>query len=143
MLGYEGDFSWTSIDGTEPSTSAPFQHEVREPWLMTNRARLGYALTNWLIYATGGAATASLKVTDTDPTVPVSASETATLWGWTAGGGVEYAFTGNWSAKLEYLYVQLPSRTFLNPNPLGSAFDVNGFREQIVRVGLNYKFWTP
>lgn len=141
VIGIEGDFSWTNKHGSQPSVTPPFQHEVRERWLTTERARFGYAWNNWLAYATGGLAGVQVKVTDTNATTGVNASDTQDLWGWTVGGGVEYAFAGPWSAKLEYLYAQFPTKTFLNPNPLGAAFNVNGLHDHIVRVGLNYKFW--
>jgi outer membrane immunogenic protein len=72
--------------------------------------------------------------------------------GWTAGLGVETSLTWfgihapNWSIKLEYLYVDLGSvtNTFVAPNANGSAsYTFTGqdhFRENIVRVGLNYRF---
>ena len=62
-----------------------------------------------------------------------------TQTGWTAGAGVEYAFLGNWTAKLEYLYVDLGS------SDLGTAAVPNNvsFKENIVRAGLNYKFSGP
>jgi outer membrane immunogenic protein len=58
--------------------------------------------------------------------------------------GLEYAFMGNWSAKLEYLYLDFGTYTFASPQPSPTAFnwatDVQP-REHIVRVGLNYKFY--
>jgi outer membrane immunogenic protein len=57
--------------------------------------------------------------------------------GWTIGGGLEYAFMGNWSAKLEYLYVDLGSFN-------AAVIPTNvSFKENIVRAGLNYKFSGP
>jgi outer membrane immunogenic protein len=55
------------------------------------------------------------------------------MTGWTAGGGIEYAFTPNWTAKAEYLYVDFPSPSFT----AGSFKDT----ENVIRAGINYKFW--
>jgi outer membrane immunogenic protein len=61
--------------------------------------------------------------------------------GWVAGAGVEYAFLQNWSAKAEYLYVDLGSKVFLNPNTnLGGVPHIVTLNNHIVRVGLNYRF---
>jgi outer membrane immunogenic protein len=66
-------------------------------------------------------------------------SSSSDQMGWAFGGGLEYAFLSNWSAKIEYLYVDLGSFN------TGSAPLVNNvsFKESIVRGGLNYKFSGP
>ena len=57
-----------------------------------------------------------------------------TLVGWTAGAGIEYGFTQNWSVKLEYLYMDLASRTY-------SITGVdNGLHSSFLRLGVNYHF---
>ncbi|MGC1373111.1 MAG: outer membrane beta-barrel protein [Candidatus Sulfotelmatobacter sp.] len=70
--------------------------------------------------------------------------------GWTIGGGIEWSFAPNWSAKAEYLYYDLGSATYnlgtLNTTSTGLSFTRLGvsstadFRGNIVRVGLNYRF---
>ena len=62
--------------------------------------------------------------------------------GWTAGGGVEFALTPNWTAKVEYLYVDLGSQSC----PAGSCSysgpaTTVSLTENVVRAGINYKFW--
>ncbi len=60
-----------------------------------------------------------------------------TRTGWTIGSGVEAALGGNWTGKIEYLYVDLGNQNGLTPvtgSVLGS--DV---RAQVFRVGLNYR----
>ena len=59
--------------------------------------------------------------------------------GWTVGGGLEYAFTDNWTTKLEYLYVDLGNTTCNAACSGGDPFDVT-FKTSIVRGGVNYKF---
>ena len=74
------------------------------------------------------------------PAVALSASKDKV--GWTAGGGLEYAFLGNWSAKIEYLYVDLGSFDTGFAAPLRGE-PMSAFKENVVRAGLNYKFSGP
>jgi outer membrane immunogenic protein len=65
--------------------------------------------------------------------------------GWTAGAGMEWMFARNWSAKAEYLYVDLGKHaatgvTLPNAIPPGSYTASADFREHIARFGVNYKF---
>ena len=109
----------------------------------TVRARLGYAIDRTLIYITGGLAYGGLN------TNPLTGNTTSNA-GWTIGGGVEYAFTNNWTAKIEGLYVDTgeghQTRTFTNATgvvlPAGNytATTNGGGGGGVVRVGVNYKF---
>ena len=78
-------------------------------WLATFRGRLGYAFDRWLPYITGGGAYGNVKATASLPIAGLAASTSNNQFGWTVGAGLEYAFLGNWTAKLEYLYVDLGS----------------------------------
>src|SRR5262245_31325507 len=102
----------------------------------TLRARLGYAPGNWLVYATGGFAWTYNQLT------LVQLADDATidfpfLWrlGWTAGGGVEWAFAPNWSANIEYLYTKYGNSSVLFTNA-GLQF-TSDLSLQQVRRGLN------
>jgi outer membrane immunogenic protein len=109
----------------------------------TVRARIGYAIDRTLIYITGGLAYGGLN------TNPLTGDSTSNA-GWTIGGGVEYAFTNNWTIKLEGLYVDLSegrkTRAFFNPAggllPAGTytATTDSSSGAGLVRVGVNYKF---
>ena len=64
--------------------------------------------------------------------------------GWTAGAGVEGVISGNWTAKLEYLYMDLGSTSF-GPLTLAPASQIGAnvnsdFTDHILRVGVNYRF---
>ena len=84
-------------------------------------------------FVTGGAAFGDVKMT------PLGAPRKATTRiGWTAGGGLEYAFMGAWSAKIEYLYADLGKAT-CSAATCGTANDVT-FKTNIVRAGVNYHF---
>jgi outer membrane immunogenic protein len=121
-------------------------------WFGTVRGRAGYAAGPALFYVTGGLAYGNVKTTLTE-TVPAlaftaTASTSSTNAGWTIGGGAEIAMWGNWTAKTEYLYMDLGSTslsmTSIVPgggplNPVTHALN-SDVRAHIFRGGLNYHF---
>jgi outer membrane immunogenic protein len=121
VVGLEGDVQYADFgaDGTfDFDGDGVFDDDFdSSDWFGTVRARAGVAFDRALIYATGGFAFAD------DAT------------GWTVGGGVEYAFTNNLSAKIEGLYVNLEGDD-----------DFPGFDNEtdfgVVRAGLNFRFGT-
>jgi outer membrane immunogenic protein len=163
VLGIETDFSGTKLDGSEtiatnvppffPLTSSVSQDMS---FIGTTRGRLGWAWGNVLLYATGGAAYGhvsygyTLNNIASGGPVSVAASDSATQFGWTVGGGLEWGF-GAWSVKGEYLYYDLGSHTLtaacgsviggctgVAPTLFSTRFPDNG---SIARVGLNYRFY--
>ena len=70
-------------------------------WLATARARVGYAADRVLFFGTAGGAFADMQTTYS------GVQSSTTKAGWTAGAGVEWAFADNWTAKVEYLYIDL------------------------------------
>jgi opacity protein-like surface antigen len=75
----------------------------------------------------------------------VTISTSNSNWAWTAGLGAEWAFWGNWSARLEYDFVGLSSQSFTIPTAVGGLpandqFSGNNRNIQMVNVGINYKF---
>ena len=103
--------------------------------------RLGVAFDNFLIYGKGGFAAANNKISLT--AFGLTASDTRTHTGYTVGGGLEYGFTPNWSAKAEYLFAHYNSENYfavvLPPGVASGAFDVH-----TVKAGINYRFnWGP
>ena len=148
VLGLEANFEGTGLRGSRtapclPSLCGAFGASYAQslPWLGTLRPRVGYALGNWLLYATGGGA---LGQVDTNATAAVGSfvatdNRSQTRGGWTLGGGVEVELMAGWSAKIEYLYVDLGSRTttyLLNP-PIS---DVSRFTANVITAGVNYHF---
>jgi outer membrane immunogenic protein len=124
-------------------------------WFGTVRGRGGVLVTpQVLLYGTGGLAYGSIKSTGalagfTPGGVAVAAigSNSDTRVGWTVGAGVEGMITGNWTAKLEYLYMDLGrhnagSFTLAPGSTIGANVSSN-FRDHILRVGLNYRFGGP
>ncbi|MBN8969157.1 MAG: porin family protein [Rhizobiales bacterium] len=122
VFGLEGDLQ---ANGAE-DTFAPWKFS--NPWYGTVRGRIGYAFNNVLFYGTGGLAFGEIKGQT------FGLSESRTGMGWTVGLGAEFALNRNWSAKAEYLYVDLSQRDFtLDGLPHGYSFGV-------VRLGVNYHF---
>jgi outer membrane immunogenic protein len=92
------------------------------------RGRAGYALNNILFYGTAGLAFGELKGET------FGLTETHTNAGWTAGVGAEFGLAPNWSAKVEYLYIDLADSNFtITGLP-------NGYRFGLLRAGVNYHF---
>ena len=76
------------------------------------------------------------------PGPPPSGEFKYTRIGWTAGGGIETRLAGNWSARIEYLYVDLGDATETIAYPANSASFTTqtSFHTHMARVGLNYRF---
>ena len=126
VFGIEGDIDWANIRGS--AACAGTVCSTRNDWLGTVRGRLGYDLGRFMPYITGGLAAGNIR----SNIAGVGTSDT-TKAGWTVGGGIEAAFARNWSAKLEYLYVDFGR---------GGAIAGSSARatENVVRAGLNYRF---
>jgi outer membrane immunogenic protein len=105
VFGVEADIAASMVKG-DVICGVGGTCETKNEWLSTLRGRIGYAFDRWLPYITAGGAYGHTKATNTNLT-PGFQGASATPFGWTAGVGLEYAFLGNWSAKLEYLYVDL------------------------------------
>jgi outer membrane immunogenic protein len=137
VLGLEGDYDWTDV-GTSGGCAIITTCEVRNSYLATFRGRIGYAMDRFLPYITGGGAYGDIKAINS--VTPFALSAGTNNLGWTIGGGIEYAFLGNFSAKLEYLYVDLGS---FDPGFQTPAVANVNFTESIFRAGINYKFSGP
>jgi outer membrane immunogenic protein len=126
VFGVEGDFGWSNIRGSSACVATTCS--INNDWLGTARGRIGYAFDRVMPFVTGGAAFGNVK------TSVASVGDTEdTKLGWTVGGGVEAAIAGPWTAKAEYLYVDLGNTS--------SAVGFNAtFHTNIVRGGLNYRF---
>lgn len=136
VFGVEGDVSFSDIDGTG-DTSGGFNCntgcETEVSWFGTARGRLGYALDATLPYVTGGFAFGDAKG-------EVSSLGTIgkdTLTGWTAGAGIEHAFTPYLSAKVEYLYTDLGKLDLPDNCNFNCSTDI---KFSVVRIGVNFQF---
>jgi outer membrane immunogenic protein len=133
VVGGEGDIDWSSIKGTTTTGACPAGCTTGNSWLSTLRARVGYAADRFMPYVTGGGAFGNINAS-----TPGLAGGTATNVGWTVGAGVEFAINPHWSAKAEYLYVDLGK--FNCGAGCGAPSDNVSFTTSLVRGGINYRF---
>jgi outer membrane immunogenic protein len=159
VAGLEADIQGSGIEGsaersplfdTDAGAFVPgsfLSTEQKLSWFGTVRGRLGATVTpDLLLYATGGLAYGHVDASAntffrSDFQYPASVSKTKA--GWTAGAGAEWMFARNWSAKVEYLYLDLGNvsaigRSALTPDAV-ATYTWNT-RENIVRAGVNYHF---
>jgi len=122
VFGVEGDIQVSGAD----DTFAPWKFS--NPWFGTLRGRAGYAFNNVLFYGTAGLAFGELRGQT------FGWAESHTTAGWTIGGGAEVGLAPNWSAKLEYLYIDLSTTQFAITGVS------NGYSASVVRAGVNYRF---
>jgi outer membrane immunogenic protein len=165
VLGLEGDFGWTNAHGvgaetTDPGggtggsnagddgggttatlvpviTHAPNHYDVR--WTSHLRGRVGYAFDNWLIFAAGGFAAADLNFREGAISIDFvpTPNSGGKYYGWSIGGGVEWAFTRNLFARVEYFYDSYGHKDYVGA--LGDRYRVS-LTGQTVRGALGFKF---
>lgn len=135
--GVEGGYNWQrgafvfggetdiQLSGAD-DTLSPF--EFSNPWFGTLRGRAGVAFNNILLFGTAGLAYGDLRADSFNLT------ESHVSAGWTAGGGVEVAFSPRWSVKAEWLYLDLSDRSY---SLTGTN---NGLATDLLRMGVNYHF---
>jgi outer membrane immunogenic protein len=140
IFGAELTFSGTDLSqsAVSPFFPATDTYSTNLDWLGTVEGRVGYSWDRVMVFGKGGWAGSNATLKVTSP-VRGTASKSEFVDGWTIGGGIEYAFLGNFSAKLEYLYVDLGS---FNAAMVPAVNNVS-FKENIIRAGLNYKFSGP
>lgn len=138
VFGIEGDwaFGGTVATNDEPTIDTDLSFNN----IATLRARAGWAMDNTLLYITGG-----LAVVDMEFGAVMASTESDSKWvyGWTAGGGLEHAFTKNFRGRIEYLYVGLPDTDFSLTDTAADTLDATQTFNDIhmVRAGLTYNFW--
>ncbi len=153
VLGLEADIQGANIVG---GLSAPCPgglcnvlpltatYSQKVPWFGTVRARLGAAQNGWLVYVTGGYTYARLDTDASAAAGPATANYGLheTRSGWNLGTGIEVMLTGNWTARLEYLYLDLGRRSTSMSFPAVpvTIIDDARFGMHIARLAVNYKF---
>ena len=178
LIGVEADLQATGQNGTTPlsgalatvlgTTTVPLVITTtgslaqKLPWFGTARLRLGFLPTDrWMVYVTGGLAYGDIETTGNAAVTAVingaqligsgsaAVSSSVTNVGWTVGAGSEFVISGPWTAKLEYLYVDLGtvSNTFtgaFTTTVNGAVFPTiaisSHVTDNIFRGGVNYRF---
>jgi outer membrane immunogenic protein len=157
VWGLEADIQGTGEKGSRAFTfpgipgnfapglpAIPFALSQKIDWFGTVRGRAGVLVSpKVLLYVTGGLAYGEVDSNETIGLAGFSSSNTNV--GWTVGAGIEGVVAGNWTAKLEYLYIDLGtvSGSF---TPVAGVITSNyssHVTDNVLRVGLNYKFGGP
>jgi outer membrane immunogenic protein len=173
VIGSEWDWNWTGLkEDTALSSLDPFEESYFQvdqathkqfTWFSTARARLGFAWDRVMIYATGGLAYASYDAyTQVDWDVNRDYEDLPFYYrggyhenrfGYAVGGGLEWAFANNWTAKAEFLYLDFGSFDFKSPVDRLTSDELTDFtydawhtrvdaKEYVARIGINYLFHT-
>ena len=116
IVGLEGTFNWSDIDDSKGNAfgaaiPAPTKHRTSQNWLAALTPRIGYAFGNWLPYAKAGLAVAEYENSFTAASGRQFKRDHIHN-GWTAGLGVEYAFSPAWMLGVEYNYYSFNSKTY-------------------------------
>lgn len=156
VLGLEGEIGYLGLEGSRidpngvangtPDTTT----RVKSDFYSAVTGRLGLPMNNILFYGKGGGAFLDAKATTIDPCIapPVgcgigtlSMRGDETMFGWTAGGGIEWAYAANWTAKVEYAYFDFGELDTTGTSSFAEherqSIDVTA---QTVRVGVNYRW---
>ncbi len=133
VIGLEADISFASpLDSLETRID-PYRTSYN--YIATVRPRVGYQIGSFLPYVTGGLAWGATKIDQFDANGSTIGENSATHVGWTAGAGLEWPVTGNWTGKFEYDYIDLGAQTYNLP---AGALDVDP-RVHLFKLGLNYR----
>jgi len=135
VLGVEGTWSWSGMNTSSTAFGSTFNTNV--DWTATLTGRAGVAFDRWLVYGKGGVAWAADRFSTNFYTFPAAPELSDTRIGWTAGAGVEYAFAPQWSAKLEYNYMDFGTQHYSFAP--GTSTDIAQQVHQVM-FGINYKF---
>jgi outer membrane immunogenic protein len=139
VFGIEGDFNGTGIEGDDGGFGGALD-KTKLRWDGSVRGIVGFAPWDprWLVYGTGGWAFGNIEHSFDGVN---AASVDKTHSGWTAGGGIKYAFTPNWIAGVEYRYTKYQDELHATPVP---AFSRNvDLKTNEVTLRLSYKFGGP
>jgi len=167
VIGLEADGDWSNISGSTSTcgiaagaTTGCSNNNVKIDDFGTVRGRLGYAWSNVLLYGSGGWAWGGSTTTSSLTCVGAACPATSGAFtggnstssvdasGWAAGAGLEWAFTRNWTLRLEYLHVQFngvgenfrSSGTVAGVPFTSTASSSSNLEADTVRVGVNYLF---
>lgn len=153
VLGLEAEGGYMRLSGSRimkppPGLNDTLASSTVGDWYAVLAGRAGFAVDRALFYVKGGAAWIHTTngVLDTSG-VTLNTTTSHDAWGWAVGGGVEYAFTPNWSVKGEYLYLGV-AKTFrdtgvaLPPNVV-LYVDTSIPNIHTAKIGVNYRFGGP
>lgn len=153
VFGVQGDFAGADINGTTPCVVF-LSCTTQSDWLATVSGRIGaVVMDRGLVYAKGGAAWLNSTHSVSAPALlgggggltQITSAE-STAWGWLVGLGTEWMITRNWTAFIEYNYIEFDTKNEAFPIAFGGgapAFTINADLKNklsVAKVGVNYKF---
>jgi outer membrane immunogenic protein len=139
VFGVEGQFSWADFEGSSICPGVTFTCKTNIDFLATLAGRIGFAAANWLFYVKGGAAWIDEEFKATDGFFVFKGSSDEI--GWMVGAGIEYGFTPNWSAKVEYNFMDFGSERIAFVDQFGFRDDFDRDQQvHLVKFGINYRF---
>jgi outer membrane immunogenic protein len=145
VFGAEWTFDGSSLDRTSNAVATPrgtLQATFSTPWISSLAARFGYAWDRTLIYGKVGGGWVDNKLTVSNLTTGLSASATNSRSGLLLGVGGEYAFSPNWTVKVEYDHINLGTWTS-GASPIAGD-TISAKRDvDMITGGFNYKFQGP
>jgi outer membrane immunogenic protein len=130
VFGVEADAAWSDLKRSETIFGITAQERIKSFGSVTGR--VGVAIDAVLLYGKGGYAWAENEMSLS--ALGLTVSESHFHSGWTAGGGVEWAFAGPWSAKAEYMFTRYSEENYALSGA-GVGADVH-----TVKAGINYRF---
>jgi outer membrane immunogenic protein len=152
VIGVQGDFQGSGISGSVYNLPTDTTTKVTQDWLGAINGRLGFALDHTLFYAIGGIA--FTRETDTVSAGPIATALLNGLGipansqhlsfdrtGYDIGGGVEYAFTQNWTARVEYRYYNFGNWTYNSNSWVGHGTE--NLSNSTVTIGVSYLIGAP
>ena len=152
VIGVEADFDWMSNNNNLSDAvgigSNTFKSSANDRWITTLAGRVGVAVERALFYVKGGGGWVGANqftLTNVVTGASISGSNNGTNSGWLAGAGFEYAFSSNWTAKVEYDFLALTNSSFTVPAgatgfPIGDIISTNNRDIQTLTIGFNYLF---
>ncbi len=148
LLGIEGEISWSDMRGGFANLPLIDNFTARNRWDGDIALRVGLPVDRALIYLKGGVAFGSFS-NEAHFVAPMVLNYYAndTRWGWLVGAGLEYALGNNWSAKVEYNYIDFGTANVTFTESVGAAPPTMRFSihdtKHVVKVGVNYLFGGP
>ena len=143
VFGVEGDFGGMGIGTQKADVLGGTEiDQINSGFYADATGRLGFLATNAiLLYGKGGYAFYDGKANTTTAIPGFAVGNSSTFNnGWTAGGGIEYKMTANWSSKIEYLYYDFGSQTATLTGGAGVFPYTNHLKVSTLKFGLNYAF---
>ncbi|HEV7257458.1 MAG TPA: outer membrane protein [Bosea sp. (in: a-proteobacteria)] len=138
VLGIEGDVE--ALDAGETLVAPAMTGRVKRDWQASVRGRVGFAMDRFMIYATGGAAFTDFDYHLYDAAAGLSASTDRSKTGWTAGAGVNFAYTDNLILGAEYRYTDFGKVNAAGSGPLLGLTVRHEPTTHTLRASLAYKF---